>query len=503
VSARKSVHGRPVARRALLRASAATSATLLACGARTPLEELELGNAGRAGSGGAGGESGAAAEAGSAGADAAGGASGAADPAALPEDVVTFPIGVIAGAMRSDSVVLFTYATVGEALAVQVYRRRGRAIELAAEKVLERSNEGYIEVRVEGLRPGSDYEYAFLRAERNARSAIGRVKTAYGEGDDRPLLLGATACTYYGYQPFLTLSALAEQPIDAFLQMGDMSYNDGSLSLGDYRAAWRSTLSDVGYRTLLPKVGSYFTWDDHEVTNDFDPEAMALTNPSRLAAAKQSYFETLPIGRTTNEGLWQSFRWGSTAEIFVLDCRSERLPSTRLSDDPIHISRAQMDWFKQGLRESTAHYKVVMNSVPFVHFEQPPVWAPESDRWEGYAAQREEILDFIARERINAWFITGGFHIGTVHRVSRTGRDRSLWEVSVGGAAQATRDSGLFQPGGEVRREMHFPSEQFAHVEPTNSCTTFEFDPSRDGVRVRFISASSAVLFDRVLSRAG
>jgi alkaline phosphatase D len=341
----------------------------------------------------------------------------------------------------------------------------------------------------------------FLREGENARSEIGRVSTAFGPGDDRPLLLGATACTYYGYQPFRTLGALAEQPIDAFLQLGDMSYNDGSQTLADYRAAWRSTLSDIGYRTLLPKVGAYFTWDDHETTNDYDPEALALANPERLEAAKRSYFETLPIGRTRHEGLWQSFRWGNTAEIFVLDCRSERLPSTRTSDNPIHISRAQMDWLKQGLRESTAHFKILMNSVPFVFFEQPPSWAPVYDRWQGYEAQREEVLDFIDRERINAWFITGGFHIGTVHRVSRTGRDRRLWEVSVGGAAQATRDSGLFIPGGEVRREQHFPKQQFVHVEPQNSFSTFEFDPARDGVQVRFFNANSEVLFDRFLTR--
>ncbi len=501
MSARKSPHLRPVARRVLLRASAATSATWLACGARTPLEELELGTSGRGGSAGRGGEPG---DAGAAGDDAAGGpGGGAADLSALPEDVVAFPIGVIAGAMRADSVVLFTYAAVREELTVVVYRRERGRIELVAEMRLDPAEEGYVDVHVEGLRAGSSYEYTFLRAQRNARSAVGRVKTAYADGDERPLVLGATACTYFGYRPYQTLAALAKEPIDAFLQMGDMSYNDGSLSLDDYRAAWRSTLEDVGYRALLPKVGAYFTWDDHEVSNDFDPEALAQTNPARLAAARQSYFETLPLGRGVNESLWQSFRWGKTAELFVLDCRSERLPSTRTSDNPIHISRAQMDWFKQGLRESTVHYKIVMNSVPFVDFEQPPYWAPESDRWQGYAAQREEILELIARERINVWFITGGFHIGTVHRVSRTGRDRALWEVSVGGAAQATRDYGLFQPGGETRREMHFPSEQFAHVEPQNSCTTFEFDPAREGVRVRFINASSAVLFDRVLTRDG
>lgn len=492
---------RRLARRAVLRASAATSATLLACGARTPIEDLELDRIARGGSSGSGageGPSSAAGDAGQGG-DAAGGAGP--NPAELPEDVVAFPLGVIAGAMRANSAVLFSYAAVREVLFVRVFRRSGEKLALVAQSRLDPADEGYVSVHVEGLLPGSVHEYVFVRENGAARSAVGRFKTAFAEDDDRPLLLGATACTYYGYQPFLTLSALAEEPIDAFLQMGDMSYNDGSLSLDDYRSAWRSTLSDVGYRTLLPKVGAYFTWDDHETTNDFDPEAMALLEPARLAAARQAYFETLPLGRKSDEGLWQSFRWGKTAEIFVLDCRSERLPSTRTSPNAVHISRAQMDWFKQGLRDSPAHYKVVMNSVPFVFFEQAPPWAPESDRWQGYASQREEILDFIDRERINAWFITGGFHIGTVHRVSRTGRDRALWEVSVGGAAQATRDAGLFQPGGEIRREQHFPKEQFALVEPTNSCTTFEFDPAREGVRVRFISASAAVLFDRVLTR--
>ena len=65
--------------------------------------------------------------------------------------------------------------------------------------------------------------------------------------------------------------------------------------------------------------------------------------------------------------IWRSFRWGHSAEVFVLDCRGERRPSTRSVNptrESVYISRAQMDWLKAGLRASPAVFKFIVNSVP-------------------------------------------------------------------------------------------------------------------------------------------
>ncbi len=80
---RRSSFPRTFARRAVLKASAAASATLLGCGTRTPLEPLT-----QAGPEGAGGGNGGEGSAGEAGEQATGGAVPVmADPALVPEDV--------------------------------------------------------------------------------------------------------------------------------------------------------------------------------------------------------------------------------------------------------------------------------------------------------------------------------------------------------------------------------------------------------------------------------
>jgi len=313
------------------------------------------------------------------------------------------------------------------------------------------------------------------------------------------LLIGALACTNFAYLPYRTAELLASEPLDFFVHAGDMSYNDGAQTLEDFRTKWRSTLDSSGYRALLASTGAYFTWDDHEVTNNFDAEALAQSD--LLAAARETYFESLAKRPNATGGLWQSFRWGGTAELFVLDCRGERRSSTLGSRRPIFVSDAQLDWLKKGLSASTSHFKIVVTSVPIGRLSSE-LYAAPSDRWEGYAAQREELLAFIDERGIdNVWFLSGDLHMGLVHRVDLGGRDARFWEVCAGPGGQSTHDAGLFQPGAEALYERAFPTEQVAYASPDLAYTTFEFDRATDSVRVRFVSPEGRVAFDRVLRR--
>ena len=83
-------------------------------------------------------------------------------------------------------------------------------------------------------------------------------------------------------------------------------------------------------------------------------------------------------------GLWQSFRWGRTAELFLLDCRGERRPSTLGSARPIFVSDAQLDWLREGLAASRSVFKIVVTSVPIGRLSGE-IYAPPHNRWEGYA----------------------------------------------------------------------------------------------------------------------
>jgi phosphodiesterase/alkaline phosphatase D-like protein len=209
----------------------------------------------------------------------------------------------------------------------------------------------------------------------------------------------------------------------------------------EYRAEWARSLTEAGNRYILPSTGWYATWDDHEVDN-WSPETI---DPERLTIAKESYFEPLAVEQFPDFRLWASYQWGDTAEIIVMDLRSERLASTRRSDEPVFISAARMAFVKQRLMSSTAHFKLIMSSVDIANLAE--AWdAPLgfNDRWEGYGGQRTELLDFIVDNQLqNVRLLAGDIHVGFVGRVEPPGHKHAkLWEITVGPGASETNPLG-------------------------------------------------------------
>ncbi|MCB9598321.1 MAG: alkaline phosphatase D family protein [Sandaracinaceae bacterium] len=156
-----------------------------------------------------------------------------------------------------------------------------------------------------------------------------------------------------------------------FLMLGDTTYNDGATSVADYRAKWDESLASAGWRAVRQATSVLATWDDHEVDNNFDPSPT-----TRRTRARRSSKPAAPARRDRSGPHLEADALGLTAGIFVLDCRGERLPSTR-GDTDVYLSRAQMDWLKAGLRDSPCVFKLIMNSVPISDFPFPS----EPDRW--------------------------------------------------------------------------------------------------------------------------
>ena len=203
-----------------------------------------------------------------------------------------------------------------------------------------------------------------------------------------------------------------------------MTYNDGAVTLEEYRASWAANLSDPGYRAILSSTGAYHTWDDHEVVDSADYYDVPA---AQLATAYDTYFENLPVEAIDRGGartIWTDYQWGDSVDFIVLDSRSERDPDSAATPDAQYISDAQMAFLRDRLMNSTARFKVVLNSVPIANLPIPP-WAFEFDRWQGYAAQRDELIAFIRDNGIeDVWFLTGDFHLGLrgPRRARRAGR---------------------------------------------------------------------------------
>jgi len=407
------------------------------------------------------------------------------DPRRLPERAASFPLGVMAGDATDTSVMFWTRYDGTAALSLRVLEMDGaRIVAVRFDGRVTPAAGGYVRAIVNGLRPNREHLYAFVvgpAAVPTGRSPLGRVRTAHAASDLRPILFGGTACTNQRHRPFPVLQqAGTRDDLDFFLHCGDHTYTDSgdnAVTLAQYRGKYAENWSSAGLRGLHRSTGMYLTWDDHEVLNNWDPENFPA---ARLNAARQAFFEHRATRRNSAEPnrLWRSFRWGRTAEVFVLDCRSERRPSTR-STNPArpsqYISRAQMDWLKAGLRASPCVFKFVVNSVPIVDRS-----GATSDNWNGYASQRREILNHIVNNNLRGvvW-LSGDVHFGGVCRVEATGPWRDIWEVIMGPSG-ADRDSRPVTPAAQWPVVVH----------GVHNYTQLRADPTTRTLTVDFLNAA-------------
>jgi phosphodiesterase/alkaline phosphatase D-like protein len=439
-------------------------------------------------------------------------------PDAVTLDDVAFPQGVMAGAMAATAATLWARVE-GDRSTAPLRLKVWRDVDGDAENVDLVLDEavtpvgdsddpgivsGIVKRRLTGLAPGTTYRYGLFAVDASgapvARSVVGRVRTAIADDSCAPVTFGATTCTNPRSAPFDCLAQMAETDpelgdLDAVLHVGDMVYADGSRSADDYRGHWRAAVGDPGYRALLAKAGLLVTWDDHEFDNNLNPE----NAPAGLIdVAKAAFYENLPMERGEGGVDWSSHRFGTAVEVIRLDARSERQPSLRGEDAAAYLSREQMDFLKDRLKNSPCHFKVVMNSVPMT--KMPELWISQQDRWQGYEPAREEILSFLEDNDIdNVWFISGDFHVGFVARLEQEGFRSRLWEVAVGPGGNLGNPIMAFVLGGQ--REDVFPRAQFAYGEGKLAATRLRFDPGSDSVHIKFTAADGEVLFDEQLSR--
>ena len=440
-----------------------------------------------------------------------GGATDAAQPDAGPEDMGapdarvppdggmdavralpladSFALGVASGDATADSVVVWTRYDGDDSLTLVVWDRLedGTDGARALEQSVTPDANGFVHESV-AIVAGRRYAYAFVEGG-TARSRIGRFRAAIADDALEPLVFGAVSCTSNG-RAFETLERAGErEDLDAFLLLGDTTYNDGATTIEDFRAKWAENFATEGYLATRAATSLLATWDDHEIDNNWNPES---TDPATVAAGTQAFFEHLPLERLAEDEsrLWRRRRWGQTLEVFVLDCRGERKPSTRTGPDAEYVSPEQLAWLKAGLADSPAVFKVIMNSVGITDFPFL-LDAAAADRWEGYAAQRESLLQFIEDGGISGiLWVSGDFHFASLGSVAPSGElGSNQFEVLVG-------------PGGQTANPVHLSltGDRWLHKGGTNNYTELRFDPEAGSVRIRFIDGGGDVIADETIT---
>lgn len=303
---------------------------------------------------------------------------------------------------------------------------------------------------VEGLRPGREYFYRFRAGDH--LSPVGRTRTAPERGEAvNELRFASASCQAWYHGHFTAYRHLADEDVDLVFFLGDYVYeyaiNEGNLwrqgvALGPEHNATVRTLEQYRLRYALFKTDPHLqrvhalapwvsTWDDHEVQNNYaDAHSQyGISVPDferQRAVAYRAYYENLPLRRSTlphgpDMRLYRRLRWGSLADVHVLDTRQYRddFPEDTSAGgehtDPGRsiLGRDQERWLEQGLRRSTATWTMLAQQVVMAQIDRDtgPGRTFSMDQWDGFTANRDRVFDAVRRYGIdNLVVLTGDIH---------------------------------------------------------------------------------------------
>lgn len=320
------------------------------------------------------------------------------------------------------------------ALRLESGRDREQALAVIA---AERSDRA--EHRFSGLRPETQYRYR-IRSAAGRELAGGRFRTAPAP-DTRASVrfvwggdLGGQNVCRDAARGFPIFDAMADRAPHFFIALGDLIYADNHcLGEGRYGNAqvpgpepagtrvesfhrhWIYTRADTSFRRFLASIPYYAVWDDHEVVNDFSPN----TAGDRFAPGRAAFLDFNPIEGARPGAFYRSVRWGRHLELFILDNRSHRDPNA-LPDGPgkTMLGDVQKRWLVDGLRRSSATWKIVVSGVPIAI---PTGYPPTNGRdgWSdqgapgGFEAELTGILRALAPEVRNMVWLTTDVHHAT------------------------------------------------------------------------------------------
>jgi alkaline phosphatase D len=325
-----------------------------------------------------------------------------------------------------------------------------------------------VKADIRGLEPATDYWFRFSAG--GTDSPVARTRTAPAtDAAVAGLRFGVVSCANWEAGHFAAYRHLAARAdLDAWLHLGDYIYEYGTgeygtrgtvvrphaptheiLTLADYRTRHARYKTDPDLQALHAAAPVIAIWDDHEIANDAwsggaenHTEGAEGTWSARQAAAKQAYFEWMPVRPAVAGTTYRRLRFGKLADLSLLDLRSFRSQQVTVGngevDDPDRTitGRAQLDWLKAGLKASDTTWRLVGNSVMISPFAIGSLSADllkplakllglpqeglalNTDQWDGYTDDRRELLAHLRANAIrNTVFLTGDIHMAWANDV--------------------------------------------------------------------------------------
>ena len=315
-----------------------------------------------------------------------------------------------------------------------------------------------VKLDVAGLKPNTTYYYGFNALGRN--SLTGRTKTT-PVGDVSQLRFAVVSCNNFEGGYFNAFGRIADRgDLDAVIHLGDYIYEQAEglygapslitgkerpvkpkseiVTLGDYRQRYAWYRLDPDLRRAHQQHPFITVWDDHESANDAYKDGAENHQPDtegpwsvRKEVSRRVYDEWMPI-RGDASPIYRVKPYGNLVDLIMIDTRIEGRDA-QINDvtspalyaaNRTMLGQTQREWLFNRLKTSRAKWKIIGNQVIFSEFNvgwaaaaNPDLGTPAQlesvflDIWDGYPAERQRVIDFITKEKIdNVVVLTGDFH---------------------------------------------------------------------------------------------
>jgi alkaline phosphatase D len=311
---------------------------------------------------------------------------------------------------------------------------------------------------VNGLKPAHEYWYRFHTKKVNSR--VGTFRTLPPADSNQPLRIGFYSCQSYEAGFFTAQGALAkEKDLDMVICLGDYIYEhhyydgpaarvdqtgankDGDVqTLAEYRDKYRFYQLDQNLQDLHAAYPFVVIWDDHEVEDNYagtqpdsaskDPANTENNNsyPRRVPFGERrkngykAFFEAMPRMPMKTDRIYGSMKLGNMAELFLTDERQYRDPQPcndvqvqncpdDLQPGRTFLGSTQKSWVKSAVPASKAKWKLFASETMMMSLDAVPGQHANQDQWDGYSAEREEILtSFVDKKVDNLVVLSGDIH---------------------------------------------------------------------------------------------
>ncbi len=284
------------------------------------------------------------------------------------------------------------------------------------------------------------------------------------------------------YKPFRIFDVMEAAKPDFFVHLGDTVYADSpkrdfSPTTRHYRMKHARIRADRPLQAFMSQRANFAIWDDHEIEND------AHGGLPQLPIAEAVFREYWPCASVEAAGLYRMTSLSPAVDLIIVDTRRFRSVQAMVDGpEKTMLGTQQKKWFLDTLKRSKATFKIVATSVPFHGGSQ--------DAWGNYKTEREEIVDFLKREKIsNVVMISADYHFARDWSNKRTG----IHEFMAGPLATFL----TFERNPEARAR-HSKGPHFAFGDDFNF-GLLAYDAANNSLRVSYQDSQSKTLFETVI----